>query len=90
VILKPNQRSYTSKRNKRGTCLHAYQKTYINLKKLTKLFNNECLKPHIENFLDFYLLRYLASSKTKNKSCILRLIPVLKNGLIEGKISHLR
>ena len=66
------------------------RKLYINLKKFSTLFNDEGLKPYLSNFLNFYFLRYLMGSKTKNKSCLLRFLPVLKQGLIDGKITRLR
>lgn len=66
------------------------RKIYINLNKFSLLFNHEGLKVHLENFLDLYFLRYLAASKTKNKACLLRFLPVLKQGLMEGRIVRLR
>lgn len=42
-----------------------HKKVYINLRKLSNLFNDEGLKPYLSNFLSGPFLRYLSTSTTK-------------------------
>ena len=80
----------TTSRNRKKTKNSRKRKVYINLKKLSVMFNDELLKPYLFNFFDRYFLRKLSVSTTGNRSCLLRFLPVLRQGLVEGKITRLR
>ena len=92
VIIEPPRAPILSRSHNGQPRVRARQgkRVYVSLAVLSELLRNEVLKPWMDDFLTSRILRYIIMSKSSSRKCVIRFLPVLKQGLIDGGITNLR